>query len=83
MNSKIETRKKNIINWVVELQDESTISLLEFLHKRKNNQNIYELSIEEKQSIDQSLKSISERKALSHTQVMQNAKNKYPNLIFE
>ncbi|MCD4790002.1 MAG: hypothetical protein K8R37_08390 [Bacteroidales bacterium] len=78
----IETRKLHFIEDYLRIQSVSIIKKLETLLRIEQENNITtHLSESEKKAIDEGLNSIKNGKTFSHKEVMNEMRQKYPNLV--
>lgn len=78
----IETRKLHFIEDYLRIQSVSIIKKLETLLRIEQENNITtHLSESEKKAIDEGLNSIKNGKIFSHKEVMNEMRQKYPNLV--
>ena len=72
----LQTDKINIINWINQLQDNSLIEQI----KSMMVSDVCLLSNEQKNAIDEGLKSIEKDGITSHNSVMEETKKRFPHL---
>jgi hypothetical protein len=72
----LQTDKLNIINWINQLQDNSLIEQI----KSMMASDVCLLSNEQKNAIDEALKSIEIEGTTSHNAVMEETKKRFPHL---
>jgi hypothetical protein len=72
----LQTDKINIINWINQLQDNSLIEQI----KSMMVSDVCLLSNEQKNAIDEALKSIEKEGITSHNSVMEETKKRFPHL---
>jgi hypothetical protein len=77
MNTQLQNDKLNIINWISQLQDYSLIEKIKCLMP-SSDENI--LSNEQKEAIDNALKSIETIGTIPHNIVMEETKKRFPHL---
>jgi len=72
----LQTDKINIINWINQLQDNSLIEQI----KSMMVSDVCLLSNEQKNAIDEALKSIEKEGTIPHNAVMEETKKRFPHL---
>lgn len=82
MDANLELRKQNLISWIIQLNDERMLNILESFKKTKSTDNVFELTDNMKQAVDKAIDSLDAGKGKTHEQVMSKAKIKFPNLKF-
>lgn len=76
-----EENKKELIDWINNLEN---LSMLEHLMELKNTcetEEIYRVSDLEREAIQDGIKSLEEEGGISHEDVMKMTKKKYPNIF--
>ena len=77
----IQAEKRDLIHWLKATNDPKTIKLLQTFRQSHEEATDFEISDEEKAAIDQGLDSINQGRVVTHDEVMQSAKEKFPNLF--
>lgn len=73
----LQNDKLNIINWISQLQD---YAIVEKVKSIMGSPDVCLLSDEQKEAIDQAIKSIETTGAISHASVMDATKKRFPHL---
>lgn len=82
MDTNLELRKRHLISWIIELNDEKLLNRLESLKKSKYPDAVFEMTDEMKQAVDKAIESLDAGKGKTHEQVMEKARKTFPNLNF-
>ncbi len=76
-----EAAKKELIDWISTLENKSMLDHLMELKKSSETEKIYQVSDLEREAIDVALKSIEEGKGVSHEEVTEKFRKKYPKIF--
>lgn len=76
-----EDKKKELINWISTLENQSMLEHLIELKNTDKTEKIYQVSDLEREAIDAAIKSIEEGKGISHEEVTEKFRKKYPKIF--
>lgn len=76
----IQAEKLDIIDWILHLQDASLLKKIKSLRADTSEQK-HVFTRDQKKAIDKGLKSLEKNGGIPHSEVMEQTKNRYPNLF--
>lgn len=76
-----EDNKKELIDWITNLENQSMLEHLMELKNTDETEKIYFVSEAEREGIDAAIKSIEEGKGISHEEVTEKFRKKYPKIF--